>query len=262
MAKKSVYLFYIILALTLIIFGCLCLTFLKIRIIEGATATGNNTDEFDITMNIILSDNRGKIVPHPLGSYTVTTNSGQYLKIVDFSMNNPITITTTYDVDVSQNIVDRNITIIPKDTGGSKNISIGDVITNQFKLEIVFKQIEYKLNTVAEIKAKNLPSDNLNFIDENKNLIITALGTIYDASKNKIGDVTQDEEDIDNTKMYVINMKNPLEVNYKLKSIIIKFFIPLPVISSETQALIDKMPPLDPNMSSSELTGGWKAQGS
>jgi 5-bromo-4-chloroindolyl phosphate hydrolysis protein len=68
MVKKSVYLFYIILALTLIIFGSLALALFKINIIEGADASIKNADEFSIGMKIDLNNKKGRIVPYPLGS--------------------------------------------------------------------------------------------------------------------------------------------------------------------------------------------------
>jgi hypothetical protein len=255
MAKKSAYLFYFILALSLIIFGSLSLTFFKINIIEAATSTNNDADDFAVAMNIKLNSSKGKIVPYPLGSYTVTTSSGQYSATTDFSMNQTAQIKTKYDIDASQNIVDRIITIAPKNTGGSTNINIGDVITNRFQLDISFNQIEYKLNTLADIKGKNLTAkkdqqviaDNLNYIDANNNLNITALGTIYNANKGKIGEVTQDDTDTNNTKTYAIKMLNPSDTNYKLKSIIIKFMVPVPAIDMES---LPPVPPgVDPSIS-------------
>ena len=141
MAKKSAYLFYIILALSLIIFGTLSLTFLKINIIEGLDESSKNTDEFSIGLKIDLNNKKGRIVPYPLGSYTVTTTSGKYSATTDFSMNQPATyIKTKYDVDASKNIVNRIVTISPKNTGGSSNINIGDVITNRFVIDISFNK--------------------------------------------------------------------------------------------------------------------------
>jgi hypothetical protein len=114
MAKKSAYLFYIILALSLIIFGTLSLTFFKINIIEAADVSSKNADEFSIGLKIDLNSKKGKIVPYPLGSYTVTTTSGKYSATTDFSMNQPATyVKTKYDVDASKKIVDRIITIAP-----------------------------------------------------------------------------------------------------------------------------------------------------
>ena len=255
MAKKSAYLFYIILALSLIIFGCLSLTLFKINIIESATGTGDNTDEFAVAMNITLNGSKGKIVPYPLGSYTVTTSSGKYSATKDFFMNEQATyVKTNYDVDASQNIVNRIVKIVPKDTGGSTNINIGDVITNRFQLDISFNQVEYKLNTLADIKGKNLTAtkdqqivaDNLNYIDGNNNLNITALGTIYDTKKVKIGEVTQDDTDMNNTKTFFIKMNNPVDTNYKLKSIIITFMVPLPLIDMSTLPPVP--PPIDPGI--------------
>jgi len=253
MAKKSAYLFYFILALSLIIFGCLSLTFFKIKIIEPATSTNNSADDFAVSMNIKLNSSKGKIVPYPLGSYTVTTSSGQYSATTDFSMNQPAHLKTTYDVDASQNIVDRIITITPKNTGGSTNINIGDVITNRFQLDISFNQVEYKLSTLADVKGKNLllpkdkqiVADNMNYIDPNNNLIITALGTIYNSNKGKIGDVTQDDTDMNNTKSYSIKMLNPSDTDYKLKSIKITFVVPLPMLDVST------LPPVPPGVDSS-----------
>jgi len=255
MARKSAYLFYIILALSLIIFGSLSLTLFKINIIEGATTS--NTDEFSVAMNINLNSSKGKIVPYPKGLYTVTTTSGKYSATTDFSMNQPATyIKTNYDLDASNNIVNRIITIAPKDTGGSSNINIRDTITNKFTVDISFNQIGYKLNTLADLKAKELPSDNLNYIDGNNNLIITSLGTIYDKNKKKIGSVNMDDTDINNEKTYAVVMENQEDRFLDIKKIIITFIIPLPLLASVPAApppidpkLIAKLPKLDPNMS-------------
>jgi hypothetical protein len=257
MAKKSTYLFYIILALSLIIFGCLSLTFFKINIIEGASSTSNNADDFSVAMNITLNSSKGKIVPYPIGSYTVTTTSGKYSATTDFSMNKPaVYVKTNYDVDASKNIVNRIITVSPKDTGGSTNINIRDVITNKFILDISFNQIGYKLNTMADLKARDLPYENLNYIDGNNNLIITSLGAIYDKNKKKIGSVNMDDTDMNNEKTYAIVMENQEDRFLDIKKIIITFIIPLPLLASVPAApppidpkLIAKLPKLDPNMS-------------
>ena len=261
MAKKSAYLFYIILALSLIIFGTLSLTFFKINIIEGADASSKNTDEFSIGMKIDLNSKKGKIVPYPLGSYTVTTTSGKYSATIDFSMNQPAAyVKTKYDVDASKKIVDRIITISPKDTGGSTNINIGDVITNKFILDISFNNVAYKLDTIEDLKSKGVSTDNLNYIDNNNNLIITTLGTIYDKNKGKIGNVNADDTDIYNDKTYVINMENKEDRFLDIKKIIIRFMIPLSLLAYAPAApppndpkLIAKLPKQDPNMSNDKF---------
>ena len=140
MAKKNIYFFYIILGLSLIIFASLSLTFFKIRIIEGAE--DRSADDFKIALKINLSDKNGRIVPYPLGSYTLNTTSGKHSKTVDFSMNEVATVKTNYDIDASGNIADRIVTITPKNTGGSKNPNIGDAITKRFK-----KRIERPFNS-------------------------------------------------------------------------------------------------------------------
>jgi len=261
MAKKSAYLFYIILALSLIIFGTLSLTFFKINIIEGANTSSKNTDEFSIGIKIDLNSKKGKIVPYPLGSYKVSTSSGKYSATTDFSMNQPAAyVKTNYDVDNSNKIVDRIITISPKDTGGSTNINIGDVITNRFVIDINFNNVAYKLNTIEDLKSKGVSTDNLNYIDKNNNLIITTLGTIYDKNKGKIGSVNMDDTDIYNDKMYVINMENKDDKFLDIKKIIIRFMIPLPLSAYSPAApppndpkLIAKLPKLDPNMSNDKF---------
>jgi len=261
MAKKSEYLFYIILALSLIIFGTLSLTFFKINIIEGANATSNNTDEFSVGLKIDLNNKKGRIVPYPLGSYTVTTRSGKYSATTDFSMNQPAAyIKTKYDVDASKKIVDRLITIAPKDTGGSTNINIGDVITNRFILDISFNNVAYKLDTIEDLKSKGMPIDFLNYIDDKNNLIITTLGTIYDKNKGKIGSVNADDNDLYNDKTYVINMENKEDKFLDIKKIIIRFMIPLSLFAYAPAApppvdpkLIAKLPALDPNMSNDKF---------
>jgi hypothetical protein len=261
MAKKSAYLFYIILALSLIIFGTLSLTFLKINIIEGVDESSKNTDEFSIGLKIDLNNKKGRIVPYPLGSYTVTTTSGKYSATTDFSMNQPATyIKTKYDVDASKNIVNRIVTITPKNTGGSSNINIGDVITNRFVIDISFNNVAYKLDTIPDLKSKSMPTDNLNYIDSNNNLIITTLGSIYDKNKSKIGSVNADDNDIYNDKTYAINMENKEDRFLDIKKIIIRFMIPLSLFAYAPAApppndpkLIAKLPKQDPNMSNDKF---------
>ena len=258
MAKKSAYLFYIIVALSLLIFLSFLISYFNIKIFEGATS--KNQDDFSVNMNIKLNNSKGKIVPYPLGSYTVTTTSGKYSKTMDFSMNQPVFITSNYDIDASQNIVNRIITISPKNTGGSKNINIGDVITNKFVLDISFNNVAYKLDTVADLKSKNMPTEYLNRIDNNNNLIITSLGTIYDKNKKKIGSVNADDSDINNEKTYAVAMENTEDKYLDIKKIIITFIIPLPLLSFAPAApppndpkLIAKLPKLDPNMSNDKF---------
>jgi hypothetical protein len=272
MAKKNAYIFYIILGLSLIIFASLSLTFFKIRIIEGSQ--DRNADDFKVSLKINLSDKNGRVVPYPLGSYTLKTDSGKYSKTVDFSMNEVASIKTIYDVDASGNISDRIVTITPKNTGGSNNPNIGDSITKRFKLDISFNQITYKLVTFAELKAKDQlsglggapepdptnKSGHLNFIDSDNNLVITGIGSIYDKAKKNIGDVSLDNSDMNNEKTFLIDMRNPANIDYKLKSIQIRFRTPLPLTAQVPAApppidpaIIKKIPPIDPNMTTAQM---------
>jgi hypothetical protein len=109
---------------------------------------------------------------------------------------------------------------------------------------------------MADLKARDLPYENLNYIDGNNNLIITSLGAIYDKNKKKIGSVNMDDTDMNNEKTYAIVMENQEDRFLDIKKIIITFIIPLPLLASVPAApppidpkLIAKLPKLDPNMS-------------
>jgi len=247
MIKKSRYIIYII-GLIILICISLLIQSLKITILEGATATNSSKDNFTVFMNVKTYNSQGKIVPYPLGSYKITTTSGKFNETQNLSMNVPLKIKTNYDVDGSNNIVNRIINIAPsyqnmKNGECSDNINICNSFANQFELDISFNEIEYKLTTMAELIARNIPSSNLNYIDDNNNLIIKAIGTIYDKNKTSIGDVSMDGSDSNNQKSYIIKMTNPNNVNYKIKNIIITFILPTPLID---MAAMGAPPGVDP----------------
>lgn len=259
MAKKISSFFYIALGLSIIIFVSLFMSYFKI--IEGDQ--NSNKDDFVAFLKINLGTSRGKVVPFPLGSYTLTTTSGKHSNTVDFSMNRVVSVNTNYDVDSGQNIMNRKIIIKPKDTGGSNNINIGDVIPKKFELDISFNQMTYSLTSMAELKGKDMPYENLNYIDGDQNLNITAIGSIYDNNKNIIGNVSMDSKDMDNQKSFIINIQNPQLVDFKLKSIVVTFIIPLPmgaqlgipVPPPIDSRVMSKIPKLDPDAEYSSYAG-------
>lgn len=241
MVKRSRYIIYII-GLIIIICISLFIQSLKISILEGATATNSSKDNFTVYMNVKTYNSQGKIVPYPLGSYKLTTTSGKYSETRDFSMNVPLKIKTNYDVNASNNIVNRIINISPSYSNMkigecTHNINICNSFANQFEIDISFNEIEYKLNSMADLIARNLPSTNLNFIDDNNNLLITAIGTIYDKNKTNIGEVSMDGTDSNNQKSYVIKLANPNDINYKIKNIIITFIFPIPLTDMSSLGL-------------------------
>jgi len=234
----------VIVGLILVLCISLVTLFYKNRYVEGAN--NYNADDFSVALNVKLNGKLGRIVPFPTGSFNILTSSGKTNKSVDFDMNEIVNIKTTYNTDSTGNILDRNIAIKPKSTGTSRNINIGDVIPNRFSLDISFNQTAYKLNSIADLKAQNEleqatdPSKkvslyNLNVLDNNQNLIITGMGTIYDTNNNKIGTVSMNGSDINNDKSFNIKVDIPTDPKNLLKSYIniikITFIYPKPIAS-------------------------------
>jgi hypothetical protein len=243
--------------------------------IKGTAAKlKDHEDDFTINLKVDMLNKGGLIVPHPYGSYTVSTTSGKHSISTDISMNNPIYIKTTLDVDGSNNIMNRTVTIKPKSTGvvpycGSLSETAGtdcdpnkgDVIPNVFTLDISFNQVTYQLETIASLKAKELPYKYINHIDSNRNLLISVTGPIYDSTRNKIGDVNLDTTDMYNENSFSITVQNPKNTYFNLNSIVITFIVMLPIATlaptappaGATSSLMNKLPALDPNMTTDQL---------
>jgi hypothetical protein len=220
MAKKSNILLYIIIGLLLIISISLYFQYIKNKIFEGATSKGAN-DDFTVSMNVRLADKNGRLVPFPLGSYALSTRSGTKTKNLDFTMNSdPVTVDTYYSLDGEGVKLPRTITIVPNKTGNSKDINEQDIIPNKFKLTIEFKQVLYKLTSFSEKKAEETVNPEQknnkrsNYIDTNKTLIINGIGAIYDKDGNPIGNVSKDSSDMENEKIFIIEVNKP-EITYK-----------------------------------------------
>jgi hypothetical protein len=215
MAKKSNFLLYIIIGLLLIICISLYFQYIKNKIFEGATSININ-DDFTVSLDVQLSGKNGRLVPFPIGSYALSTTSGMQRKTIDFSMNSdPVTVNTYYQVDASGVKLPRAITVVPIETGISKDINEQDIIPNKFKLTIEFKQVLYKLTSFSEKKAQETVNsekrDNKrsNYIDANKTLIISGIGAIYDKNGNTIGNASKDSSNMENEKIFIIEVNKP-----------------------------------------------------
>ena len=256
---------------TYIIIGLICLLFVSIFIyvfnIKTIEGLDNNKDDFTLTLKVQLSNKQGRIIPFPKGSYNVETKSGKKHTNTNFSMNNPVKINTSFDTDDSGLPMNRIIIVKPIiSDDNDKNTNIQDVIPNQFSMDILFNQNAYKLDTISDLKATNeLANDKsekvstayLNQIDSNGDLIIIAMGSIYDNNKKKIGNVSMDSADMNNDKAFNINVDIPPNPKNLLKSYINKikiiFKYPVPVSTKNnmpvppptpSQAIIDNIPPL------------------
>jgi len=257
MRQKSKILLYIILGLVCISLLSLFIGYFKNKYITEGADFNNNKDNFAVSLNVITNNSNGLLDPFPNGTYILETSSGNYKSSMDFSMNQLAKINTFYAVDTSNNVSNRVVTIYPKKTTTTTTKSTkntGDVIPNQFTLDISFNEMTYKLLLPAEqilnvSSVQTSPTDNsitpapttkppsnANFIDGTNNLIITGIGSIYDKRKNNIGSVTMDNKDMNNQKTFLITMKNSDNINFNLNKIIITFTLPVPVL--------DKMPPM------------------
>jgi len=223
-------------------------------------------------MTFKKTNDNGKVIPQPYGNYSISTKSGKFSKSVDLSLNSPTVVSTNFDVDSSNNIVNRTVTIAPK-VGPSKleycgSLSTlccspypdcvnpastkfkspqccdpvyGDVIPNIFDLDISFNQVTYQLQSEDTVAVSSKLPKYLNYIDNSLNLIINGMGTIYDNSNSNIGTVGTDIKDANNKKSFAIKITNPVNTYYNIKSIIITFVVPLPTTdkaSSEAAELV------------------------
>jgi hypothetical protein len=270
---KSKTLLYIILGLVCILLLSLIIGYFKRKYMTEGIEMNNNKDNFTVSLNITSNTPNGLVDPFPYGTYTLETSSGEYKSSLDFSMNEPTVVKTFYSVDMSNNVADRTITIYPKKTSNTVQPlnNRGDIITNQFTLDISFNEMTYKLKLPAEQildispttkpgsinSSKVIPTPTpskasfANYIDKNNNLIITGIGIIYDKNKNNVGSVGMDNKDMNNQKTFVITMKNSENINFNLNKIIITFIFPISLLDSIPPPLDDKLlnqiPKLDPN---------------
>jgi len=271
MRQKPKLLLYIILGLMCVLLLSLIIGYFKNKFMVEGADFNNNKDNFTVSLNVVTSTSNGLIDPFPNGTYTLETSSGNYKNSVDFSMNQPTMVKAFYSVDMSNNVSNRVITIYPKKTKNtsSPTTNRGDVIPNQFTLDISFNEMTYKLSLPAEqilnvSSIQTSPSDNkitpapttkppsyANYIDRTNNLIITGIGNIYDRRKINIGSVSMDNKDMNNQKTFLITMKNSENINYNLNKIIITFTLPIPVLDAippmMDSKIIKQIPKLDPD---------------
>uniref|UniRef100_A0A6C0JHF9 Uncharacterized protein n=1 Tax=viral metagenome TaxID=1070528 RepID=A0A6C0JHF9_9ZZZZ len=223
---------YIIIALLLILLLNL-FYYIYNRSLEGLE--NQDQDDFVVALNVVLSNKNGVLVPSPHGSFKLTTESEVIKKEIDFSMNDVASVKTTGYRDISDNLVDRTVTIVPINTNNvDPTGNTGDVIPNHFTLDVSFNQNVYKLDTLSEIKSinalekdktKHLPIVFLNAIDDYGVLNIKAIGPVYDSEKKSIGKVTLDSMDSNNEKSFQIKVDIPTDPKNIIKDYIKKIKI-------------------------------------
>jgi len=228
------------------------------------TLDNKNSDNFSLSLNVVLEKRNGIILPYPAGLFTVTTMSGKNDRnsvTMDFSMNDTVNVVTSYNTDTSNNILDRKIIIKPKETyiDPEKSSYIDNVIPTAFTLKITFDKIYYKLGDLTIPEDKKSKS---NYIDSNNNLIIADQGTIYDNNNVKIGNAGLDTSDPSERKTYTITIDTPNDEIF-IETITILFIIPiskadlmmpeLPALPAIPKVMPPPAPPAPPIMSQSDI---------
>jgi len=153
---------------------------------------GMSQDNFSITL---VNDTESKTDPNPVGVFSVGTNIDSP---VDINMNK------IANINSNKNSMKKTITVFPKNTPASakKDNHYADVFPSKYHIDIEFKNTVYDISGGANI---------LN--SQNKELSLSANGSIYDGNYNTIGTVSSDLDSPYKKSIWVYNSNGIKRIN-------------------------------------------------